>query len=69
MRSKRDRVMCGTCEFWTGERTPSVGNKESLTVDIKDRHGYCRNSECRHDGEMRWRDWKCVCYEKWTDLL
>lgn len=39
LRSKTDRIMFGTCELWTGNRTPVFDSKGNPKVDIMDNNG------------------------------
>ena len=69
MRSKTDRQICGTCEYWTGERNPVFDSKGMPKIDIIDDFGLCQNPVSRFvDGERK-NGANCVHYSKWTEIL
>ena len=39
MRSKTSRVICGTCQYWTGKREPVFDGNGNPKVDIFDEFG------------------------------
>lgn len=69
MRTKNDRVICGTCQYWTGNREPVFDAKGMAKVDINDLNGMCENTNSRFCDVVRKRDSKCKHYSKWTELL
>lgn len=69
LRSKTDRIICGTCEFWTGNRMPVFDPKGIPKVDIIDDIGQCENQNSRFTDEIRNKDRNCINYSKWTELL
>lgn len=68
MRSKTDRVICGTCEYWTGERNPVFDRQGKPKVDILDEIAFCQHPSFETPREKR-KDQKCVHHSKWTELL
>ena len=58
MRSKTDRAICGTCQYWTCAREP-----------IFDDSGNCEHPQSAMYEQNRKKDGKCKCYYKWTELL
>lgn len=68
MRSKTDRVICGTCEYWTGKRMPVFDNKGNPKIDIYDEFGMCEHPYIK-EGQSRRRDLKCIRHSKWTEIL
>lgn len=69
MRSKTDRVICGTCEYWTGKRAPVFDKNGGPKVDIFDARGDCMNVNSRFDGKPRQRVSSCCKHSKWTEIL
>lgn len=69
MRSKTDRVICGTCEYWTGNRTPTLDKNGNEKVDILDLHGNCENVNCKFTDKVRDKEAKCKNHSKWTELM
>lgn len=53
MRSKTDRKICGTCEFWIGNRIPVFDAKGIPKIDILDDYGICQNQNSRFTDEKR----------------
>lgn len=49
MRSKTDRVICGTCEYWTGNRMPAFDQKSNPKIDIYDENGFCEHPQVKED--------------------
>ena len=68
MRSKTDRVICGTCEYWTGERNPVFDRQGKPKVDILDEIAFCQHPYFETPREKR-KDQKCAHHSKWTELL
>lgn len=69
MQSKTDRKMCGTCEYWSGEREPVFDNQGRPKINISDRYAAC-NKQChRFADENRKYDLCCGRYSKWTEIL
>lgn len=69
MISKTDRVICGTCQFWTGKRAPSFDKKGIPKVDIVDKIGNCENENSQMCGKERSNQLKCKHFSKWTEIL
>ena len=69
MRSKTDRIMCGTCQYWTGNRDAVFDKKGVPKVEIHDNRGICENVNSRFCDEQRYSDSSCVKFSKWTELL
>ncbi len=69
MISKTDRIMCGTCTFWTGAREPIFDQKGIPKIRIEDRFGECENESSRQCGKIRDKEAKCGMYSKWTEIL
>ena len=68
-RSKTSVVKCGTCEYWTGERTPAFGKNSEAIVIIQDEYGECQCEYCAHTGAKRKESNRCKSHSKWTELL
>ena len=68
MRSKTDRVICGTCQYWTGKREPVFASKGIPKIDIFDDYGLCEHPHVA-EGQSRRKDLKCVRHSKWTEIL
>lgn len=43
MRSKTNRMICGTCEYWVGDRKPVFDKNGTPKIDIYDSNGLCQN--------------------------
>ena len=69
MISRTDRAICGTCQFWTGNREPTFDKNGTPKVDIVDVWGCCQNTLSRFDNQSRKRDAGCIHYYKWTEIL
>ena len=69
MRSKTDRIMCGTCHYWTGAREPIFDSKGNAKVDIFDAIGNCECTQSSKYEQARKKDANCKCHYKWTELL
>ncbi len=69
MRSKTDRRMCGTCEFWNGVRQPIFDEHGNPKIEIHSEQGICECSLSSFEGGQRRRDLCCKCYSKWTELF
>lgn len=69
MRSKTDRIMCGTCQYWTGAREPVFDCKGNPKVDLFDVFGNCECAQSSKYEQTRKRDGKCIRYSKWTELF
>ena len=69
MISKTDRIMCGTCAFWTGKREPIFDKNGVPKVRIDDRFGECENEASRQCGETRKCSAYCGKFSKWTEIL
>ena len=69
MRRKTDRVICGTCQYWTGKRVPCFDKNGVPKVDIIDYFGQCENINSRFVDEKRKNDNSCKYHSKWTELL
>lgn len=69
MVSKTDRKMCGTCEFWIGDRNPCFDQNSVPKLFIKDKIGICQNVNCKFTDQKRKYDLTCVKYSKWTEIF
>lgn len=69
MRSKPDRVICGTCQYWTGKRTPCFDKNGIPKVDIIDDIGQCENVNSKFLDMPRKKQLNCQYHSKWTELL
>ena len=69
MRSKTDRQICGTCQYWTGKREPVFDAKGNPKIDITDEEGNCENVSSRFYDKKRMKQAKCKYYSKWTEIL
>ena len=69
MQSKTDRKMCGTCEYWSGNREPVFDTKGMPKINIYDKFAVCTKQGHRFTDENRQRDLKCGRYTKWTEIL
>lgn len=69
MISKTDRIVCGTCVFWTGAREPVFDANGNPKVRIDDACGECENELSRFCGQQRNKDAKCGKFSKWTKIL
>ncbi len=69
MRSKTDRVICGTCEYWTGVRNPIFNGKGIPKVDIIDEIGICQHPHSTFCDAERKKHLCCKRHSKWTELL
>ncbi len=69
MRSKTDRVICGTCEYWTGERNPVFDSKGIPKIDIIDQIGICQHPNSNFCDMKRKNNLNCIRYSKWTEIL
>lgn len=66
---KTERIMCGTCEYWTGKREPSFNGKGEPQLTIIDEYGDCQFVNCSHIDQKRQYKNSCVCHSKWTEIL
>lgn len=70
MQSNTNRLMCGTCQYWTGKRNPVFDKNGTPKVDIIDVFGECENENSkRFCGTSRDATKNCMHYSKWTELL
>lgn len=69
MQSKTDRKMCGTCEFWSGNREPVFDQKGMPKVNIYDKRAICNKQDYRFADQNRDREAKCGRYSKWSEIL
>ena len=69
MAHKTDRIMCGTCEFWTGKRQPIFDRQGKPKIDIVDLLGQCENEQSKFCNQSKKKDNCCVRFSKWTELL
>ena len=63
MQSKADRVMCGTCMYWNGQR--EVTNEDKPKIVMLEQEGICECPISSKLGESRKRDLKCKSYLQW----
>ena len=69
MRSKTDRKICGTCEYWTGNREPVFDAKGTPKIDILDESGLCENPNSNFTDKIRLKSKNCKYHSKWTEIL
>lgn len=69
MVSKTDRKICGTCEYWSGERMPIFDKNGSPKISITDSVGLCNNISSKFIDKERKKDLNCKAYSKWTEIL
>lgn len=69
MRSKTDRKICGTCEYWTGGREPVFDQNGNPKIEINSQYGNCECPRSRFHMESRKKDLNCKNYSKWTEIL
>lgn len=69
MISKTDRMICGTCEYWTGDREPVFDKNGTPKISIIDIGGVCQNGKSKLCGMTRSCENKCIRYSKWTEIL
>ena len=69
MRSRTDRTICGTCEFWTGNRQPVFDKNGNPKIDIIDDSGFCQNVNSNFLDTIRKCGYKCCGFSKWTEIL
>lgn len=69
MLSKTDRVICGTCEYWTGSREPVFDKNGVPKIRIDDKIGECCKVGSKFTDQERKKDLKCKMYSKWTEIL
>lgn len=69
MRSKTERIMCGTCEYWTGSRNPVFDSKGNPKIDIIDQTGNCECAQSSKHDQVRKYELKCNRYCKWSEIL
>lgn len=69
MRCKTDRVICGTCQYWTGAREPIFDANGNAKVNIFDEVGICECVQSVKYEQLRKKELKCRCFYKWTELL
>jgi len=67
MESKYDRVMCGTCLYWNGQREVIYGDKTKVVTF--EETGRCECLSSSKFREERKRQGKCKCYENWIKNL
>lgn len=69
MRSKTDRVMCGTCEYWAGNREPIFDQYGNPKINILDKTAPCNKQDCKFADQIRDCQKSCCRYSKWTEIL
>lgn len=69
MQSKTDRKICGTCEYWSGNREPIFDKKGIPKINIIDIEAFCCKPNCRFTDIIRKSSLNCKMYSKWTELL
>jgi len=69
MQSKTDRKICGTCEYWSGNREPIFDKKGIPKINIIDANALCCKTNCRFTDQIRKNNLNCKMYSKWTELL
>lgn len=69
MQSKTDRKICGTCEYWSGNREPVFDKNGVPKINIYDDCGICCKVGCRFTDKERRNSLNCKMYSKWTEIL
>lgn len=69
MRCNTTRQICGTCEHWTGARSPIFDKKGNPKIDIVDKTGICLNSVSKFVDMQRSNNLCCKHFSKWTEIL
>lgn len=69
MINKTDRKICGTCEFWAGERMPIFDKNGVPKINITDSIGICNNICSKFTDKVRKKDLNCKAYSKWSEIL
>lgn len=69
MSHKTDRIMCGTCQYWTGRREPIFDRNGNAKISISDAIGNCECTQSSKYDQARRKDLSCKNYYKWTELL
>lgn len=69
MQSKTDRKMCGTCEFWSGNREPVFDAHGIPKINIYDKAAVCNKQGHRFTDKTRRCELNCGRYSKWTEIL
>lgn len=69
MQSKTDRAICGTCEYWSGNREPVFDKNGKPKINIYDDVGICCKVRSRFSDEPRKNSLSCKMYSKWTEIL
>ena len=64
MISKLDRVMCGTCLYWRGQRELLANERR---VVMFEKEGKCDCPFSSKAGELRKVDLKCKMYTNWEE--
>lgn len=60
MESKIERIMCGTCLYWSGDRECIYGKKTKVV--LFDEKGKCECVSSSKFGDIRKRELKCKEY-------
>ncbi len=69
MQSKTDRKICGTCEYWAGNRELIFDQHSKLKINIYDKHAPCNKQDYRFANEERDCQKSCGRYSKWSEIL
>ena len=69
MLSKTDRKICGTCEFWSGNREPTFDQYGRPKINILDNKAICNKQDYRFADQNRAYQQCCVRYCKWSEIL
>ena len=69
MQSKTDRKICGTCEYWAGNREPIFDHHGKPKVNILDKTAPCNKQDYKFADKIRDCENSCCRYSKWTEIL
>ena len=69
MQCKTDRKICGTCDYWSGNREPVFDKNGNPKLNILDRSGICNKANHRFEDQPRDYQRCCGRYSKWTEIL
>ena len=69
MQSETDRKICGTCEYWSGNREPVYDKNSRPKINIYDKHAMRNKQGHRFTDTSRECQLCCGRYSKWTEIL
>ena len=68
MRGHVDRRICGNCQYWSGDRSPTHDQYGVPKNEMRSDRGICQCERGNFNGHARLKDQKCVRFEKWYEL-